>query len=161
MDAGVLEQYLRDGLSLEKIGKLTGRHPSTVGYWVKQHGLAAVHRDRHAPKGGIDKDTLTALVDAGLTTRQIADRLGFSQSTVRHWLRRHGLRTHRARPTDNRGSRGVDVPRKTMECARHGSTEFWLDGRGAASAATTVTSALSSFITAILRRSASALGSAG
>jgi IS30 family transposase len=36
MDAGVLEQYLRDGLSLEQIGELTGRHPSTVGYWVKQ-----------------------------------------------------------------------------------------------------------------------------
>ena len=58
MDAGVLEQYLRAGLSLEKIGELTERHPSTVGYWVKQHGLAAVHRDRHAPKGGVDEKTL-------------------------------------------------------------------------------------------------------
>jgi transposase-like protein len=38
MDASALEQYLRQGLSLEKIGELTGRHPSTVGYWVKQHG---------------------------------------------------------------------------------------------------------------------------
>lgn len=84
MDAVVLEKYLRDGLSLEKIGELTGRHPSTVGYWVKQHGLAAVHRDRHAPKGGIDKDTLAALTDAGLSTREIAERLGLSQSTVRH-----------------------------------------------------------------------------
>jgi transposase-like protein len=130
MDAGVLEQYLRDGLSLEKIGALTGRHPSTIGYWVKQHGLAAVHRDRHAPKGGIDKKTLTALVDAGLTTRQIAEQLGFSQSTVRHWLRRHRLRTHRAHRADNRGLRAVDDPRKTMDCARHGSTEFWLGGRG-------------------------------
>jgi hypothetical protein len=78
MDAGVLEQYLRDGLSLEKIGELAGRHPTTVGYWVKQHGLAAVHRDRHAPKGGIDHDTLAALVDAGLSTREITERLGLS-----------------------------------------------------------------------------------
>ena len=50
------------GLSLARIGELTGRDPSTVGYWVKQHGLAAVHRDRHAPKGGVDKETLASLV---------------------------------------------------------------------------------------------------
>jgi excisionase family DNA binding protein len=130
MDAAVLERYLRDGLSLEQIGELTGRHPSTVGYWVKQDGLAAVHRDRHAPKGGVDKTTLAALVGAGMTTRQIAERLGFSQSTVRHWLRRHGLRTLRARRKDVHGERGIDEPRRTMQCARHGTTEFWLDNRG-------------------------------
>jgi excisionase family DNA binding protein len=130
MDAGVLEKYLRDGLSLEKIGELTGRHPTTVGYWVKQHGLAAVHRDQHAPKGGIDKDTLTALTDAGLSTREIAERLGLSQSTVRHWLRRHGLRTYRARGRKAHGVPGVDEPRKSCRCARHGITEFWLDARG-------------------------------
>jgi transposase-like protein len=130
MDAGVLEAYLREGLSLERIGELTGRHPSTVGYWVKQHGLSAVHRDRHAAKGGIDRETLAALVDAGLTTREIAERLGFSQSTVRHWLRRHGLRTHRAQRPHSNGTRGKDPDRKTMICARHGETLFWLEARG-------------------------------
>jgi transposase len=130
MDAGVLERYLRQGLSLEKIGELTGRHPSTVGYWVKQHGLAAVHRDRHAPRGGIDKTRLSELVDAGFSTRQIAERLGLSHSTVRHWLRRHGLRTARARREDSHGARGVDPPRKELACHRHGVTEFWLDNRG-------------------------------
>jgi transposase-like protein/DNA-directed RNA polymerase subunit RPC12/RpoP len=130
MDAAVLEGYLRRGLSLEKIGELTGRHPSTVGYWVKQHGLSAVHRDSHAPKGGVDKETLTAWVDAGLTTRQIAERLGFSPSTVRHWLRRYELRTHRARPPNSSGTRGEDPDRKVMTCARHGQTLFWLEVRG-------------------------------
>jgi len=130
MDAGILEAYLRDGLSLEKIGEITGRHPSTVGYWVKQHGLAAVHRDRHAPKGGVDEETLVALVEAGNTTRQIAERLGFSQSTVRHWLHRYGLRTLRARRKDAHGERGIDVPRRTLRCSRHGDSEFWLDNRG-------------------------------
>ena len=67
MEAGILEAYLRRGLSLEAIGQLTGRHRTTVGYWVKQHGLAAVYRDRHAPRGGIDRDTLTKLVGEGLT----------------------------------------------------------------------------------------------
>jgi excisionase family DNA binding protein len=126
----VLEGYLREGLSLDKIGELTARHPTTVGYWVKRHRLAAVHRDRHAARGGIDKNTLAGLVDAGLTTREIAERLGFSQSTVRHWLRRHGLRTHRARREETHGVRGVDDSRRTMVCRRHGSTDFWLDNGG-------------------------------
>jgi DNA-binding transcriptional ArsR family regulator len=130
MDSAVLERYLRDGLSLEKIGQLTGRDPSTVSYWLKRHGLAAVHRDRHAPKGGVDERTLASLVDAGLTTREIAGRLGFSQSTVRYWLRRHGLRTAGARRKDSAGVRGVDAARRTMDCHRHGATEFWLDSRG-------------------------------
>jgi transposase len=87
MEASVLESYLRRGLSLERIAALTGRHPSTIGYWVKRHGLSAVHRDRHAPKGGVSREALAALVDDGLSTREIADRLGVSQATVRHWLR--------------------------------------------------------------------------
>ncbi len=130
MESAVLERYLREGLSLEKIGQLTGRDPSTVSYWLKRHGLAAVHRDRHAPKGGVDERTLASLVEAGLTTREIAGQLGFSQSTVRYWLRRHGLRTVRARRKESAGVRGVDAARRTMDCHRHGATEFWLDSRG-------------------------------
>jgi transposase-like protein len=130
VEAGILEAYLRRGLSLEAIGRLTGRHPTTVGYWVKQHGLSAVHQDRHAPKGGIDRETLEALVGEGLSTRELSERIGLSQSTVRHWLRKHGLRTHRARRENAHGVRGLDPDRKVMECARHGSSEFWLEGRG-------------------------------
>jgi len=65
MDSAMLESYLRRGLSLEAIGRLTGRHPSTIGYWIKRHGLAAVNRDRHAPKGGIERDTLAAFGGRG------------------------------------------------------------------------------------------------
>ena len=130
MEAEILEGYLRRGLSLQAIGQLTGRDPTTIGYWVKRHGLSAVHRDRHAPKGGIERERLGELVAEGLTTRQISLRLGLSQSTVRHWLRRHGLKTVRARRPDTHGSRGVDPDRKTMECGRHGVTEFWLESRG-------------------------------
>ena len=130
MDGAILERYLRDGLSLEKIGELVGRDPSTIRYWLKRHGLVAVHRDRHAPKGGVDKPTLAALVVEGLTTREIAERLGFSQSTVRYWLRRHDLRTRRARRKDSARVRGVDAARRTMHCSRHGATDFWLERRG-------------------------------
>jgi DNA-binding transcriptional ArsR family regulator len=130
VDAGVLEAYLRRGLSLEAIGRLTGRHPSTVGYWVKRHGLAAVHRNRHAPKGGIDRDTLAGLVAEGLSTREIAEWVALSQTTVRHWLRKYELRTFRARGENLRGMRGVHPDRIELTCARHGLTEFWLEARG-------------------------------
>ena len=73
MEASILESYLRRGLSLERIAAITARHPSTVGYWVKRHGLSAVHRDRHAAKGGISREALAALVGHGLSTREIAD----------------------------------------------------------------------------------------
>jgi transposase-like protein len=130
MEAEILESYLRRGMSLEAIGRLTGRHPSTVGYWVKQLGLAAVHRDRHAPRGGIDRLTLAELVEEGLSTREIAERVGLSQSTVRHWLRKYRLRTNRARRENSAGVRGVHPDRVVMECGRHGPTEFWLEARG-------------------------------
>jgi transposase len=130
MEARTLEAYLRRGLSLAKIGELTGREPSTIGYWVKRHGLAAVHRDRHAPRGGVDEPTLAALVARGLSTREISEELGFSPSTVRHWLRRYGLRTHRARRAESAGVRGQDPDRRLMTCGRHGETMFWLESRG-------------------------------
>lgn len=89
-----------------------------------------MHRDRHAPRGGFDRETLTALVDRGLSTREMAERLNLSQSTVRHWLRKHDLRTHRARRPGSAGVRAVDPDRRLQECPRHGTTEFWLEARG-------------------------------
>ena len=35
MDRDRLERYLAEGLSLEAIGVLENRDPSTVGYWVE------------------------------------------------------------------------------------------------------------------------------
>jgi DNA-binding transcriptional ArsR family regulator len=126
----MLESYLRRGLSLEAIGRLTGRRPSTISYWVKRHGLGGLRHNRNAPKGGIDRDTLSSLVDEGLSTREISERIGLSQSTVRHWLFKHGLRTHRARRNNPGGVRGTHPDRVKLVCARHGLTEFWLEGRG-------------------------------
>lgn len=84
---------ITDGLSLEAMGRRFGRHASTVAYWLDKHGLEAAHRQRHLPKGGIDRDALAALVDAGLSGRRIAGYLGLSQASVRHWLGVHRLET--------------------------------------------------------------------
>jgi len=73
----------------------------------------------------MDKATLERLVARRLTTRQIAEATGRSPSTVRYWLRRHGLKTVRARRDDE--LRGKYV---TRVCHRHGEARFVLEGRG-------------------------------
>ena len=51
MDRDQLEAWLDAGLSLNEIGALTNRHPSTVGYWVQKYGLTANGKARYAPRG--------------------------------------------------------------------------------------------------------------
>ena len=97
MDREWLEEQLRAGRSIEALAREAGRHPSSVAYWVRKHGLRSAHAERHAARGGIDRDELAALVQAGLAIRAMATRLGVSYATVRHWLEVHGLQTARAR----------------------------------------------------------------
>jgi transposase len=94
MDRVSLEQLLAQGLSLAEIGRRFDLHESTVGYWVKKHGLRAVNRDKYAAKGGIAREELGRLVEQGASIGQIAEAVGRSKATVRHWLSRYGLRTH-------------------------------------------------------------------
>jgi transposase len=86
-----LARYLDAGLSLEAIAELTGRHPSTVSYWLKKFGLKANGAARHSPRGGIRRELLEPLVRAGLPQREIAQRLNRSQHTVRYWMRKFEL----------------------------------------------------------------------
>ena len=73
----------------------------------------------------MDKARLERLLEQRLTTRQIAEATGRSQSTARYWLRRHGLKTVRARRDDELVGNYV-----TRECRRHGQARFVLEGRG-------------------------------
>jgi transposase len=134
MDRGDLEALLGQGLSLAEIGRRFDLHEATVSHWVHKHGLEAVGRDRHAARGGISRDDLAALVDAGLSIAQIADRLGRSKGTIRHWLRSHGLRTYaqqgRLSQTATRVTKAAGRATVSRRCHRHGMTEFWLEGRG-------------------------------
>jgi transposase len=127
MEKDWLEARLAEGRSIESIAKEVGKHPSTVGYWVTKFGLASLHAERHAAKGPPAPHVLAALVEEGLSLQQIAERLGVGATTVRHWLRRNGLATVRARRSAA-ASRGPRVV--IRECTRHGFTAWIRTGTG-------------------------------
>ena len=45
-----LKALLAQGLSLAEIGRRFSKDESTVGYWVRKHGLTGVNRDKHAAR---------------------------------------------------------------------------------------------------------------
>jgi hypothetical protein len=124
MDREMLRELLAAGLSLQAIGERVGRHPSTVGYWVTKHGLVAVHRETHTARGGLEREVLADLVDAGLSVAGIADAVGRSKATVRHWLRHHGLRTRRSEQRLASGAQAGPGETLLRECPVHGLTAF-------------------------------------
>lgn len=126
MEKRFLEQCLEQGMSLDKIGERAGKHPSTVSYWLKKHGLAAGGKGAHAPKGPIPEQDLRALIAEDLSLREMAERLGRSVTVVRYWIGRYGIERKRFRRRVVPGG----SKRETMTCRRHGSTLFILEGRG-------------------------------
>jgi transposase len=125
MDRTSLEELLSEGLSLAEIGKRFGKHEATVAYWLKKHGLAAVNQQKHATRGGLDRDELEMMIAAGASIADIAETVERSKGTVRHWLKEYGLTTGAAMlRRENRrlsDAAGEIVVRK---CRRHGMTEF-------------------------------------
>src|SRR5437660_6880601 len=93
MDRESLGSLLEQGLSIERIAKRFGKDASTISYWMRKHGLVSPYREKHAAKGGIQRERLEELVEAGATIAEIAAEVGRSKATVRHWLRRFDLRT--------------------------------------------------------------------
>jgi transposase len=126
MDREWLVAQLDAGNSIEAIARDVGKHPSTVAYWVTKHGLRSGHAPRHAARGGLSREQLEPLVERGLTIRQIADELDRCSATVRHWLRRHGLKTRAAERIQRSGGTPPEVVRN---CPRHGWTWFRRVGR--------------------------------
>jgi transposase len=63
MNRESLELLLSQGLSIEKIAKRFGKRPSTVSYWMGKYGLTAVNRQKHAARGGIERERLEELVN--------------------------------------------------------------------------------------------------
>jgi transposase len=120
------------GLSLEQIGRRFGRDASTVGYWVRKHGLSAAKAGKHSARGGIGRAVLEELIAEGLSIASMADRLGVHRSTVGYWLGKHELRTAQAlRREAGRQAKADGRATVAMTCLHHGETEFWMEGRGA------------------------------
>jgi transposase-like protein len=123
MDPAWLAQELASGRSIESLARDAGRSPSTVAYWVNKHGLQSTHARRHAARGGIDRSALAALVEEGLSIRQIAERVGISYTAVRHWLARYELVTPRARRlASTEEARAAGAVEAMVDCPVHGPT---------------------------------------
>jgi DNA-binding transcriptional ArsR family regulator len=127
-----LEGFLAEGLSLEQIGKRVGRNPSTISYHLKKHGLVPVNQGKHANKGPIPYEAIAVPLKQGTSVAKIAAQLHRSPSTIRHWMRRYGLRTAgmglrrpELREGKEKGLRYVE-----SRCQHHGLTKFILENRG-------------------------------
>jgi transposase len=130
MDRAALAAQLFEGRSIESIAREAGRAPSTVAYWVNKHGLSSLHAPRHAPRGGIERERLEVLLAEGLSIRAMAERLGVSYTTVRHWLRRHQIVTPRARRlAETAPARAAGEETTQAHCPEHGLTTFVRRGR--------------------------------
>ena len=125
MDRDWLAARLEAGDSIEAIAREVDRDPSTVAYWVNKHGLRSRHADRHGPRGPLAREDLEPLIACGMSIRDIARELERSPTTVRHWLRQHGLKTSAAQRTRRDGSTAPEVVR---DCPRHGWTWFRMVG---------------------------------
>jgi transposase len=134
MDRVSLEQLLREGHSLVEIGKVFDKDPSTVSYWLGKYDLQAVGSDKHSAKGGLDRAALEQLVEAGSSLADIAHTLERSKATVRHWLKRYGLRTHGTQGAPSRDgvkqARAEDLSQAVIVCPRHGAVEHIREARG-------------------------------
>jgi len=119
MERAWLHSQLTSGRSIESIARELNRDPSTVAYWVNKHGLVSSFAAKHAARGGIAREQLEPLVEAGLSVRAIAERLEVSYATVQHWLKKHGLKTRRAARPRSENARTIE-----RECPVHGFTTF-------------------------------------
>jgi len=125
MNRAWLEAQLAAGRSIESIAREVGRHPSTVGYWVKKYGLRSQHAAKHAARGGPTRDALLELVERGMSVRQIGKELELSFAGVQYWLAKYDLKTE----PHHYSRRDADKPPSFLrECATHGWTEFLPSG---------------------------------
>jgi transposase len=119
VDRAKLAAELASGASIEAIARRVDRDPSTVAYWVNKHGLVSSFAAKHAARGGIPRERLEELVEAGLSVRAIGERVGVSYATVQHWLKKYGLKTRRAAEPRSPEARTIE-----RECPVHGLTAF-------------------------------------
>lgn len=138
MNREALRVLLEQGESVERIATRFRKHPSTVAYWIAKHGLVANGQEKHAPRGGLDRAELQALIEQGLSITEIAAAVDRSKATVRHWLKKYELRTLNTQRRVQRKAalaaaeaEEVEPPVELhMVCRVHGETGFVREGSG-------------------------------
>jgi 5-methylcytosine-specific restriction endonuclease McrA len=95
------EQYVEERRTTVDIAEECGCDDTTVGDWLKRHGIETRRGGVQTPEELTDKEWLREqYVEEGRTTYEIAERCGCSGWTVGTWLERHGIETRRGgRPT--------------------------------------------------------------
>lgn len=128
MNKRFLEDCLAREMSLEAIGRRVGKHPSTVGYWLKKYELTSVGSEKYGPRASLCSERLKELADSGATLAEMAEQLDRSVSTVRYWLAQYRIKSSARRDPRRRCGRGSKTA--IFKCRQHGVTEFVLEGRG-------------------------------
>jgi transposase len=94
----------------------------------------AVNREKYAPRGGLKREELEPLVKDGASIAQIAEAVGRSKGSVRHWLDRYELRTTNAGGGPSREgareARAADLSETVLRCPRHGEVAHVRGSRG-------------------------------
>jgi hypothetical protein len=84
-----------------------------------------------AAKRRVERAPLEAFVEQGMTIAEIAGEVNRSTGTVRRLLARYGLRTKGSlRRVELRAAKESGLASVVRSCARHGETEFAIEGRG-------------------------------
>jgi hypothetical protein len=82
-----------------------------------------MHAERHAARGGVEKDQLRSLIEVGYSIRSIAAELDLSYQTVRYWLRKHGLVTPRTKRLRITRAAAPEARVVLIPCPNHGLVE--------------------------------------
>jgi len=121
-DPALLEElYWDKDLSVHEIGERLGCCGTTVSKWMER--LDIDRRTPAADKQGPwqDGQTLHNLYhNEGLTTHEIADRLGCAQRTVWVWMDRHGIETKSREEVAPENAKAVRVERASFRTSKDG-----------------------------------------
>ena len=119
---------------MTEIGRHFDKDPSTISYWLNKNGLRAVGSEKHSARGALDREVLEPLVESGSSLADIAQTVGRSKATVRHWLKRYDLRTRAPQGGPCRQgvkqARAEGLSQAVIVCPRHGAIEHIRETRG-------------------------------
>ena len=130
------DRYVRRGMTMIAIAAEAGCSTTTVAAWLQRRQIPARARKRTAPPTLSDRSQLEALLQRHGSVREVAKQLGYTDSAIRLWIRKHGIQ-FRERPKPDRARAqqlyegGMSVPEIAEALGRSRSTvNRWLHAIG-------------------------------